>query len=87
MGVVWEPIGERSSYTAEPLWTDPGLMSGIIARELVSTLKRKKERRKERKKDRKKKAQAGNNWSNLSPKSLHARKKPWSSLAVSELLY
>ena len=27
---------------AEPLWTDPGLKSGISLRELISTLKKKK---------------------------------------------
>ena len=32
----------KSSQPAEPLWTDPGLKSGISVRELISTLKRKK---------------------------------------------
>ena len=27
----------QSSLLAEPLWTDPGLMSGISVRELIST--------------------------------------------------
>ena len=31
----------QSSQLAEPLWTDPGLKSGIIVHELVSTLKKK----------------------------------------------
>ena len=31
-----------SSLLAEPLWTDPGLRSGISARELISTPKKKK---------------------------------------------
>ena len=52
----------QSSQLAEPLWTDPGLKSEISLRELISTLK--------------KKAQAGNELSNILPKSSHARKKP-----------
>ena len=35
----------QSSQPAEPMWTDPGLRSGISARELISTLKKKKRRR------------------------------------------
>ena len=31
----------HSSQLAGPLWTDPGLKSGISARELISTLKKK----------------------------------------------
>ena len=57
--------GTKSSQLAEPLWTDPGLKSGITLHELISTLKKKK-----------KKAQAGNELSNILPKSSHARKKP-----------
>ena len=30
----------QSSQLAEPLWTDPGLTSGIGVRELISTLKK-----------------------------------------------
>ena len=56
----------QSSQLAEPLWTDPGLKSRISLRELISTLKRKE----------KKKAQAGNELSNILPKSSHTRKKP-----------
>ena len=52
----------QSSQLAEPLWTDPGLASGISVRELISTIK--------------KKAQAENELSNILPKSSHARKKP-----------
>ena len=48
-----------SSQFAEPLWTDPGIKSGIGVRELISTLK---------------KAQAGNEWLNILPKSSQARK-------------
>ena len=33
----------QSSQLAEPLWTDPGLKSGISVRELVFTSKKKKE--------------------------------------------
>ena len=32
----------QSSQLAEPLWTDPGLKSGISVRELVSTSKERK---------------------------------------------
>ena len=42
-------IRPQSSQPAEPLWIDPGIKSGIILRELISTSKRKT-----------KKAQAGN---------------------------
>ena len=34
-----------SSQLAVALWTDPGLMSGIDTRELISALKKKKRRR------------------------------------------
>ena len=51
------------SQLAKPLWTDPSLKSGISLRELISTLKIKK-------------AQAGDELSNILPKSSHARKKP-----------
>ena len=50
----------QSFQLAEPLWTDPGLKSGISLRDLIYTFK---------------KAQAGNELSNILPKSLHARKK------------
>ena len=52
----------QSSQVAEPLWTDPGLKSGISVRELISTLK--------------KNMQAGNKLSNILQKSSHMRKKP-----------
>ena len=51
----------QSSQLAEPLWTDPGLRSGISVRNLISILK--------------KKVQAGNAMSNIFPKSSHARNK------------
>ena len=35
----------QSSQLAGPLWTDPGIQSGFCARELISTLKKKKCRR------------------------------------------
>ena len=57
----------HSSQLAEPLWTDPGLKSGISVRELISLFSfflfsflR----------------QAGNELSNILQKSSHARKKP-----------
>ena len=56
-------IQPRLSQLTEPPWTDPGLKSGIGACELISTLKKKK-------------AQAGNEWSNILPKSWQVRKKP-----------
>ena len=43
----------QSSQLAEPLWTDPGLKSGISVRKLIPTLKKK----------RKKEAQARNDFS------------------------
>ena len=52
----------QSAQFAEPLWTDPGLKSGISLLELISTLK--------------KKVQVGNKLSNIFPKSSHARTKP-----------
>ena len=61
----------KSSELAEPLCIDPGLKSGISVRELIST---KKKRR--RKKKKKRKVQAGNELSNILPKSSHTRKKP-----------
>ena len=55
-------IQPQSFQLAEPLWTDPGLKSGISVHELIFTSKSKK-------------AQAGNEWSNIPPKSPKARKK------------
>ena len=51
----------QSSQLAEPLWTDPGLKTGISVRELSPTTTTK--------------PQAGNELSNILPKSSHARKK------------
>ena len=45
------------SQLAEPLWTDPGIKSGISVRELISTLKE---------------VQAGNEWSNILKKEFLA---------------
>ena len=53
-------IRPQSSQLAEPLWTDLGLNSEISARELISTWK---------------KAQAGNEWPNVLPKSLASEEK------------
>ena len=36
-------IRSQSSQLAEPLWTDPGIKSGIGVRELISNLKKKRE--------------------------------------------
>ena len=38
----------QSSQIAEPLWTDPGLKSGISLRGLISTFKKKKKKKKRR---------------------------------------
>ena len=38
-------IRSQSSQLAKPLWTAPGLKSGISVRELISTLKKKKIRK------------------------------------------
>ena len=65
--------GTQPPQLAEPLWTDPGLKSGISARELISTQKKKK---KKGGAGGNKETQAGNELSNSLPKSSHARKKP-----------
>ena len=82
--MVWEPIRNKltrkssgntrpqSSPIAEPLWTDPGLKSGISVREIISTLKKK---------------QAGNEVSNILPKSTHARKSTTCTLASQSFLW
>ena len=57
-------IQPQLSQLAEPLWTDPGIKSGISAHELSPLQKKKK------------KEQAGNEWSNILPKFSQARKKP-----------
>ena len=53
-------------WFAEPLWTDPGIKSGISVHELISASPPPKK---------KKKVQAGNEWSNILPKSSLTRKK------------
>ena len=55
------------SQHAEPLWTDPGLKSGISVQDLISTLKK-------REREEKKKAQAGNELLNNLLKSSKVRK-------------
>ena len=52
----------QSSQLAEPLWTDPGLKSGISVRQL-----------------------AGNELSNILPKSSHVKKKPPLTLLIIHL--
>ena len=52
----------QSSQLAEPLWTNPGIKSGISVHKLISTLK--------------KKAQMGNEVLNILPNSSQVRKKP-----------
>ena len=76
-GIVWEPLRKRvntqlirersatviSVTLTQSLWSDPGQKSGISMREL--NLKKTK-----------KQVQAGNEWSNILPKSSQGRKKP-----------
>ena len=57
-------VRPQSSQLAEPLWTDPGIMSGISVSELVSTSKKKK-----------KKTQAGKEWSIIVPKIFASEEK------------
>ena len=38
-------IQPQSTRLAEPLWTDPGIKSGMSGRELISTLKKKEKRK------------------------------------------
>ena len=40
-------VRPQSSQLDGPLWTDPGIKSGISVRELISTSKKKKKRRRE----------------------------------------
>ena len=54
----------QSSQLAEPLWAYPGLKIGINLCELIATLRKKT------------KAHAGNELSNILPKSSYMRKKP-----------
>ena len=78
-GIVWEPIWNelthnssentqpQPSQLAEPLWTNPGVNSGISVCELISILK--------------KKARAGNKWSNILSKILASKEKATTILA------
>ena len=59
-------IQPQSSQPAKPLWTYPGIKSGISLCKLISTLKKKKE----------KKVQAGNETANILPTSLQVRIEP-----------
>ena len=60
----------QSSQLAEPLWTDPGLRSGITVHELISTVK---------------KAQTENRSSNVLPKFSQARKEPPSLSLINDV--
>ena len=67
-------IRPQSSQLDEPLWTDPGLKSGISVHKLISTLQQTNKQKTERKKG------TGKEWIvNHSPKYLHVRKKSSSS--------
>ena len=61
----------QSSQLAEPLWTNPGVKSGISVRKLIFTLKKQKRKEEERKK-----AQVWNELWNILQNSSLARKKP-----------
>ena len=63
------------SQLTEPMLIEPGLKSGISLHELISTSKKKEEEEG--------KAQAGNELSNILPKSSHTRKKPPCYMAAS----
>ena len=65
VGTYLEMSSNAICQLAELLWTDPGIMSGISVRELISTSKNKN-----------KKARAENEWLNILPKSSQVRKKP-----------
>ena len=65
-------IQPQSSQAAEPLWTDPGIKSGISVRELISTPPKKK---------RKKKAKTGNMVKH-SPKLLASEEKATTMLLI-----
>ena len=60
----------QSPLFAEPLWTDPGLQSGISVHKLIFTLKKKS---------------AGREGIVILPKSSHARKKPPPPLTIFHL--
>ena len=62
-------IQSQSSQPAEPLWTDPGMESGISVRELISTSKKKR-----------KKGQAGNEWLNSLPNILASEEEKKNTL-------
>ena len=69
-------VRPQSSQLAEPLWIDPGIMSGICVRELIFTSKKEKKKKRKEKKEKKRKALAGSKWSNILLKSSQTRKKP-----------
>ena len=73
VGTYPETSSHETCQLAEPLWTDSGLKSGICAREPMSTSTTTT------------KAQAGNEWSNILPKSSQARKKPPPSPPVNHI--
>ena len=62
-GNIWP----QSSQLAEPLWTDLSLKSGISVRKLIPPKQNKTKQTKN--------TQAGNELSNILPKSSHAREK------------
>ena len=76
VGTYLEMSSNAICQLAELLWTDPGIMSGISVRELISTSKNKNKTQK---------APVENEWSNILPKSLQARKEPPPPLGTSSV--
>ena len=66
----------QSSQLAEPLWTDPGLKSGISVRKLIST-----------KKQTNKQTQAGNELSNILPKILAREEKATTTTTATKVSF
>ena len=66
----------QSSQLAEPLWTDPGLKSGISLRKLISTLKKTTTTTK---------TQAGNELSNILLKILEREEKATTTATMSTM--
>ena len=93
-----ENIQPQSSQLAEPLWTDPGIKSGISVRELIFTSKKKKRRRRgingrtfSQNPHKRVPPRLVPRGSNILPKSSQARKSPpglvpWDLLATIEFI-
>ena len=73
-----ENTRSQSSQLAEPLWTDPGIKSGISVREVISIKNKTKQTNKQTSKN----AQAGNEWSNVLPKILANEKQATTTIVT-----